>query len=127
MLTDAQRVDIRRWAGYATLNGNEPDWVFSSVSAYGQVSLGHKLDNLTVHEEESMTVHYLAPLASLEAALLASSDNLDTLAAGPWTANPREVKGRTALYNKWRRDLCDFLGFTPGPALGAGGMAVVRC
>lgn len=127
MLTDAQKVDVRRWMGYPTLNGNEPDYVFSNVSAYGQVSLGNKLDNLSAAEEDALINLYLTPLASLEAALLATSDSMDTQAAGPFIANPREVAERTALYNKWRRDMCGYLGFKPGPMLGDGGMTVVRC
>jgi hypothetical protein len=129
MLTDAQKVDVRRWAGYATQNAGENDLVFTAPSANSlySVSLTTKLDGLTANEEEALTTRYLTPLASLEAALLASADNMDTQAAGPWIANPREVQERTAMYNRWRRDLCGFLGIPPGPALGSGGIAVVRC
>lgn len=126
-LSDANLVDVRRWLGFATLNGNEPDWVFSNVSTYGQVSLTNKLLNITAAEEATLIAQYLTPLASLEAALLAASDNLDTDSAGPFKQDALEVPKRTALYNKWRRDMAGFLGFPPGPALGAGGMQVVRC
>lgn len=113
--------------GYATLNSGEPDYVFSRVDAYTQVSLSEKLDNLTSAEEESLTTAYLTPLATLEAALLSASDNLDTDTAGPWIANKREVSQRTGLYNKFRRDMCGFLGIPPGPALGDGSITLVRC
>lgn len=134
MLTDAQKVDIRRWGGYAIV-GNDTLAVFSDPvyshtgPAYGlnSLTLAQKLDNLSASEEESLITRYLTPLASLEAAVLATSDNMDTQAAGPWTANPREVQERTSLYNKWRRDMCGYLGFAPGPALGSGGISLVRC
>lgn len=133
-LTDAQKVDIRRWAGYAMV-GNDSlaiyaDPIYSHAGpAYGlnSLTLTQKLDALTAVEEEALVVRYLTPLASLEADLLASTGNMDTQAAGPWISNPREVQERTAMYNKWRRDMCGFLGIPPGPALGSGGISVVRC
>jgi hypothetical protein len=46
---------------------------------------------------------------------------MDTSIAGPWTANPNELGERNRLYTQWRREMCAFLGFAPGPSLGAGG------
>ena len=129
MLTDAQKVDVRRWLGYATQNPGESDLVYTrrSENSLYSVSLTDKLDGLTSVEETSLTTQYLTPFATLEAALLGASGNMDTQIAGPWTANPREVAERTGLYNKWRRDMAGFLGFEPGPALGDGGITLVRC
>lgn len=127
MLTDAQKVDVRRWLGYPTLNEGQIDPVYSTTTGVSRVSLTAKLDGLTASEEVALTDRYLTPLASLEADLLASTGNMDTQAAGPWIANPRETQERTAMYNKWRRDMCGFLGIPPGPALGSGGISVARC
>lgn len=129
MLTDAQKVDVRRWAGYATQNPGENDLVFTAPSANSlySVSLTTKLGGLNANEETALVDRYLTPLASLEADLLASTGNMDTQAAGPWVANPREVQERTTMYNRWRRDMCGFLGIPPGPALGSGGISLVRC
>lgn len=131
MLTDAQKVDVRRWMGYATLNAtpnaNETDYVFSHSGFYGSVSLTIKLGALTSAEEEALTTRYLTPLATLETDILGASANLDTLVAGPWEANPDEVGARSRLFDKWRRDMAAFLGFEPGPALGARRVVLGRC
>jgi len=129
MIDETQRVDIRRWMGYPTQNQAETDMVFSTPSANSlySLTLTSKLDALTETEELALVTRYLTPLADLEAGLLGSADNMDTQAAGPWIANPRELAERTRLYNRWRRDMCAFLGFPPGPALGAGGISLVRC
>jgi len=134
MIDETQRADIRRWGGYAVV-GNDALAVFSDPvyshtgPAYGlnSLTLAQKLDNLTDAEELTLVTRYLTPLADLEAGLLGSADNMDTQAAGPWIANPRELAERTRLYNRWRRDMCAFLGFPPGPALGASGITLVRC
>ena len=126
MLTDAQKADARRWMGYATLNDGESDYVWSSLSPFGQVALSAKLDALNATDQTVLVDTYLTTLAAMEAAIPAAAANLDTLIAGPWTANPREMSQRSALFNKWRRAMCGFLGFAPGPALGAGGITLVR-
>ena len=82
---------------------------------------------LTVSEETVLTDRYLTPLATLEAAILTAAEGLDTQSAGPWVSNPTEMADRRAIYNRQRRDMADFLGFAPGPALGAGGITLVRC
>lgn len=129
MLTDAQKTDVRRWLGYPTLNAGYPDTIYTTAwsRALFPVSLTAKLDALTSAEESVLTTTFLATLAPLEAAIAATSDSLDTKAAGPWERNPNEVVQRTALFNKWRRDMAAFLGFAPGPALGGGGLRIERC
>lgn len=125
-LTEAQRVDCRRWMGYPTLNPGQFDYVRSLTSWLDGVSLTVKLEALTDAEETVVVTTYLAKLATLETAVTDSASNLDTQAAGPWIANPREVAQRTALFRQVRRDLCDFLGFPPGPHLGSGGLTIIR-
>lgn len=124
-LTDAQKLDVRRWMGYPSLEADELDYV-RWTSRYSSLTLTERLDALTATEETTLVAAYLTPLATLEAAILTAADNLDTLEAGPWKANPREVQQRTALYKQVRRDMTAFLGFRPGPALGDGGMTLVR-
>lgn len=129
-LTDSQLADARRYAGYP-LTGTTLQITDDQDIVYFQfgltiMSLHKRLTTLTVTEEAILINTYLSACATLEAAILAVSDNLDTQQAGPWTSNPREMSQRTALFNKYRRDMAGFLGIPPGPSLGAGGMSLVR-
>jgi len=130
MLTDAQKLDVRRWAGYpltadAPASDSEDDAVVFTRRLWS--TLEHRLNNLTAAEEDVMSNVYLSNLATLEAAIPAMTDSLDTDSAGTWKANPLEMSQRSSLFNKWRREMCSFIGVEPGPGLGAGGMTVVRC
>ena len=127
-LTTAQRVDVRRFMGYS-VSGDSTSFpyrelVYSAVSYMG-LSIDYRLDHLLPEEETVVVNVYLTNLTALEAAIVSASDNLDTDQAAVWTHNKREVADRTALFNQKRRDLCAFLGFKPGPTLGAGN-AIVR-
>lgn len=129
-LTDSQIADTRRFAGYSVTGTTLPvtddqDIVYVK---FGMtiMSLHKRLTTLTSTEELILVNTYLAACTTLEAAILAVSDNLDTQEAGPWKSNPREMAQRTALFNKYRRDMAGFLGVTPGPSLGSGGMSLVR-
>jgi hypothetical protein len=114
-LTDRQKADCQRWMGYGV----------TERVGYGRsipmepLGLMEALDALDATDEEILTERFLDLLPALEQAIL------DTQAAGPWIANPREMSQRRGLYNAQRRDLCAFLGFAPGPALGNGGMTVL--
>ena len=126
-LSAAQRVDIRRWMGYPTLvvDAAYADPVYVALYPQGAaravyLTLSDKLDALSSEEESVLEDKFLAQLDVLEPAIPAAADNLDTLSAGPYTANPREILQRQALFDTWRRAMCDFLGFPPGPGLGAG-------
>jgi hypothetical protein len=120
-LTDRQKADCQRWMGYGV----------TERVGYGRsipmepLGLMEALDALDATDEEILTERYLDLLPALEQAILDAGANLDTQAAGPWIANPREMSQRKSLYNGLRRDLCSFLGFAPGPALGNGGMTVL--
>jgi hypothetical protein len=124
-LTDAQRIDIRRWMGYPSLADDELDFV-RWTSRYSSMTLTERLDALTSTEQTILVARFLDKLDTLEDAVTSAGDNLDTLEAGPWKANPREVQQRTALFKQLRRDLCAFLGFEPGPGLGPGGIQLMR-
>jgi hypothetical protein len=120
-LTDRQKADCQRWMGYGV----------TERVGYGRsiplepLGLMEALDAIDATDEAILTERYLDLLPALEQAILDAGANLDTQIAGPWTANPREVSQRRGLYNSLRRDLCAFLGFAPGPALGNGGMTVL--
>ena len=85
---------------------------------YFQVNglLEYRLTNLTLNEL-AVVRRYLATLSSLEAAVPASADNLDTDQAAIWTRNKSEPRDRLRLLDEWRRRLCGFIGVPPGPAL----------
>lgn len=130
MLTSAEQVDVRRFMGYS-VSGDSTSFpfrelVYSDVSYMG-LSIDYRLQHLMPEEESVVRAVYLVRLNSLETAITDSSDNLDTDAAAVWTHNKNEVQDRTELFNQWRRQLCSFLGFNPGPSLGDGGMTVSRC
>lgn len=130
MLTSAQIVDTRRFMGYS-LTGNIAlsgyrELVYSEVSFLG-ISLDTRLANMSSDEETILINKFLTPLNTIEDGISNASDSLDTDQAAVWYHNKSEVNDRTALYNKRRRDLCEFLGFAPGPHLGDGTVRVVRC
>lgn len=118
--TNAERVDVRRFCGYGAFGGvASPAFGYRFFKSYG--TLEFKLNNLAVEEEAVVRATYLPNLATLETAIFGASSNLDTDRAAVWTHNKREVADRTALYLQVRRQLCDFLGVEPGPAVSSSG------
>ena len=130
-LTDAQITDCRRFMGYQLSGTTDPvtdNWdIVYLVFGMRQMSLHTRLGNLSAPEEAVLVNTYLVNLTALESAIITASDNLDTDVASVWTHNKQEVADRTGLFDMWRRRLCGFLGCAPGPALGDGGMSLVRC
>lgn len=129
MLTDAQKVDARRYMGYPLVGdtgvSDTRDLAWGLAGVFTYQSLDHRLRSLS-EAEEAVVVEFLTTLNGLEKAITDSSDNLDTAQAAVWTHNPDEVRDRTKLYNQWRRNLCGVLGIPPGPALGPGGTCIGR-
>lgn len=129
MLTDAQKVDVRRHAGYSlvgdTVVDDYRDLAWGWVAPALWQTLNHRLDNLSAAEEAVITT-YVTTLNELEAAIPASGDNLDTDQAAVWKHNAKEVRDRSVLFDQWRRRMCGFLGIQPGPSLGQGGVSVGR-
>ena len=129
-LTAQQQADTRRYAGYPMLGDTVAD--DSRDFAYGWVSpgvwqtLNHRLANMRPEEESILINTYLTNLAALESAIPAASANLDTDEAAVWKHNKTEVSDRGALFDSWRRRMCQFIGVAPGPYLGAGGVRIVR-
>lgn len=129
-LTDSQLTDVRRFMGYPLAGTTMPitddqDIVYGY---FGMVvmSLHARLTTLSASEESVLITTYLTPLYTLETAIFGAGDNLDTDVAAVWTRNKSEVADRSKLFDQWRRRMCGFLGFAPGPALGAGGGTVMR-
>lgn len=130
-LTAQQIADTRRYAGYPglgtdTVPTDERDVAnsFDLPGAYWFQTLYHRLRNLTPENEQTLITVYLTQLATLETAIVASSDNLDTDVAAVWVHNKNEVSDRMSLFDGWRRRMCGFLGVAPGPDLGPGGNTV---
>lgn len=127
MFTDAEKTDIRRFAGYPAYGAVPSSFQsYRFFQAYG--TLEYRMANLSTAEEAVVRTTYLVNLATLETAIPAASANLDTDQAAVWVHNKREVADREALFASWRVKLCQFLGVPPGPALGqagAGGMQLV--
>lgn len=129
-LTAAQLTDVRRFMGYP-LNGttmtitNDQDLVYGY---FGMVvmSLQQRLTTLSDSEEAVLTATYLTPLYTLETAIFGAGANLDTDVAAVWTRNRSEVSDRMKLFDNWRRRMCVFIGFAPGPDLGNGGSQIIR-
>lgn len=128
MLSDAQLTDVRRFMGYPLAGTtmsitNDQDIVYGR---FGMVvmSLHQRLTTLSASEEAVLVGTYLTSLDTLEVAIPSTGDNLDTQQAAVWTHNPYEMRDRLALFDEWRRRLCAFLGFAPGPMLGPGGATI---
>lgn len=130
MLTDAQLTDVRRFMGYQLAGTtmtitNDQDLVYGR---FGMVimSLHQRLTTLSASEEAVLINTYLTNLYALETAIPTTSDNLDTEQAAVWRHNSREQADRDRLFDSWRRRMCGFIGFAPGPGLGTGSISLVR-
>lgn len=128
MLTAAQKSDVRRHMGYPaladTVADDARDFAYGWVSPGVLQTLEHRLNNLRPEEETTLINVYLANLSALEAAIPAASALLQVGVAAVFTRNPRELSERNGLFDGWRRRMCDFLGFAPGPGLRSGNRIV---
>src|SRR6185312_10025014 len=129
-LTAQQMSDTRRYLGYAlvgtTMQIDDNEDVVYMTFGLVYMSLYTRLTTLLPEEETTLTTVYLPNLATLETAIVGAGANLDTDQASVWKHNKDEVSDRIGLYNKWRREMCAFIGLPPGPGLGDGGMAIAR-
>ena len=122
-LSDAEKVDIRRFCGYPAYGaapGGMDTWRF--FQAFGLLEF--RMTNLSV-SENAVVRRYLGTLLTLELAVPAAAANLDTDQASIWTRNKSEVADRTRLLDDWRRRLCGFLGVPPGPGLSGSAPALI--
>jgi len=122
-LTDAQKVDVRRYCGFPAYGG-QPVQAFGHRFYQHYGTLEFRMNNMQTAEETVVT-DYLTKLATLEAAVTGASDNLDTDEAAVWKHNRHEVRDRMGLYRMWRLELCKFFGIPAGPGLeGSGGIEI---
>ena len=121
-LTNAQKVDIRRYCGFPAYGG-QPVQAFGHRFYQWFGTLEFRMNNLQV-EEETVVGTMLTTLGTLETAIPGAGANLDTDQAAVWTHNKDEVKDRAALFDLWRKKLCDFFGVPPGPNFGGSGSAI---
>ena len=114
-LTDAEKIDVRRFCGYPVAGGSPQSFTsYRFFQAYG--TLEFRLNNMSSGEETVLRAK-LADLLALDAAIISTSDNLDTAIAAVWTHNKQEVSDRINLFTNLRLELCRFLGFPPGSGL----------
>ena len=113
--TDAERADIRYLCGFSMYGNSASSFAgFRFFEAYG--TLEYRLTNAAPAEIQFVR-QMVAEAQPLRTGILGAAANLDTDIAAVWTRNRREVADRKALFNDWRRELCDFLGVPPGPGL----------
>lgn len=105
---------------------SSPAFGYRFFTQYG--TLEYKLTNPAAEEETTLRLVYLTgnptSLYALEAALYGTTANLDTDVAAVWTHNKNEQRDRERLFNRMRRDLCNFLGISPGPSLADSGGSI---
>ncbi len=129
-LSDQQKADVRRFAGYPMLADTVAD--DSRDFAYGWVSPGvwntleHRLNNIKPEEQTRLETVYLTNLLLLEQDVVDSRDNVDTKQAAVWHRNEREIAEKRDLFDDWRRRMCWFIGIAPGPSLGDGSCSIER-
>lgn len=122
--TDTEKVDIRRFCGFAAFGG-QPVQAFGHRFYQHYGTLEFRLNNMQPAEEAVVRTTYLANLATLETAIVGTSANLDTAQAAVWVHNKNEQRDREALFDSWRRRLCEFIGIPPGPGLKKSGISLV--
>jgi hypothetical protein len=112
MLTDQQKVDIRRYCGFSVFGNNTtaspPNWGYRYYQQY--LTLEYRMNNLSADEETTLQNSYLTNLYALESAIPTASENLDTDRAAVWYHNKNEVRDRFDLFKLWCQRLMEFLG-----------------
>jgi hypothetical protein len=114
-LSNAERVDVRRFCGYPAYGSGDAgsqSWRFFQV--YG--TLEYRMTNLAP-EELQVVRQYLSALYTLEQGIVASAANLDTDKAAAWTHSRSEVADRMRLYDAWRGRLAAFIGVPLDPGM----------
>ena len=122
-LSNAERVDVRRFCGYPAYGAGAAgtqSWRF--FQAYG--TLEYRMTNFAP-EELQVVRQYLASLYGLEQGVVAAAANLDTEKAAAWTHSRSEVADRVRLFNEWRRKLATFIGVPLDPGSDNAGRIVV--
>ena len=122
-LTDAEKVDIRRYCGYIAYG--DKSYTDNSSTGWRYFQFYGLLENRMNHlaDEEVLAVRntYLSALRAAEVLLVSIGDNLDTDTAAVWKRNKYELREKKALFAYWKLELCTFLGIPympyPNPAV----------
>lgn len=122
--TDAEKVQIRKYCGYMAF-GSTPiaNFAWRYSVQYGDMEF--RISNMTSDEETEVRTTYLANLVLLEQDIPGTRGNIDTARAAVWYRNPNELRERWAIFDDWRRRLCDFIGADYGPGLLRRGLRIV--
>ncbi len=121
VLTDTQKVALRKYMGYPAYGG-APDggWNgFRYFEHYGVME--YRFNTMTVEEFADITKIHLPRLVAFEAAIFGVTDNLDEDTVAVISRNKTELADRVRLYTWARVELCNFLGLPFGPGLKVGG------
>jgi hypothetical protein len=122
--TDAQKVDIRRHCGYPAYGDGAVVFPYPWIMKQ-YLALEYRLLHMSAEEGAVVVNTYLANLTTLESAIPAASQNLDTDQAAVWFHNKNELRDRDQLFDAWRRRLANFLGIPVGPQFGGTCTALV--
>lgn len=111
MFTEAQKVDIRRHAGFPVFgNGSTASPPGFGYRYYRQYLIfEYRINNLSIDEETTLIEKYLNYCNSLELDITTATVNLDTDRAAVWYHNKNEVRDRFQLYKLWCIRLTDYL------------------
>lgn len=115
LLTDAEKVDVRRYCGYPTYGAGASDDTFNRFDPVFE-TLEYRMANLQ-DAELIVCRAKLAQLATLDGAFVSMSGTLGVAIAASFTRNASEGDDRSDLYRQRRRDLCEFFGIPLGAAL----------
>lgn len=112
MLTDSDKVDLRRYMGFPAFgNTLTPDSGYRYDQRY--LIVEYRMNNLQSDEENRLTTIFLPNLRQLEQDIYGVRDNTDTAQAAVWHRNPLELAERVQNYNWWRKQLLNFFGAVP--------------
>ena len=124
MFVVADKVDIRRFCWYPAYGAGASGfqgWRFFQADGL----MEYRLNNMSPAEVSVVQATYLTPLRQLETDIPAVRSNLTADAAGPYTHNKNEAGDRMALFDAWRKRLCQFMGLPPGPYCQSGSGAII--
>src|SRR6187551_2956512 len=112
VLTNAQKVDLRRFIGFP-LFGDQLSPGFGYRYYQQFLLVEYRFNNMSVDEELVVTETFLPNLKQLEQDIYQVRTNSDTSRAAVWYRNELELAERVSNYNWWRQQLAFFFGVKP--------------